>query len=156
MIAGLIFIGMISIAKTFESKYEHYNILTAFELFEHLPNPYEDIDKIVKLSDNIIFSTELVPDNVPAIEDWWYYSSETGQHISFYTKKALNIIAQKYALNYVGTNTLHAFTKKKISNYEWRICLKLSGLINKIYKRKSLLQQDYEKISNEFKYKNQD
>ena len=49
-------------AKTFESKYEHYDILTAFELFEHLSNPYADSDKIVKLSDSIIFSTELVPD----------------------------------------------------------------------------------------------
>ena len=101
-------------AKTFESKYEHYDILTAFELFEHLSNPYADIDKIVKLSDSIIFSTELVPNNVPAVKDWWYYSPETRQHISFYTKKALNIIASKYGLNYVGTNTLHAFTIRKL------------------------------------------
>lgn len=133
-------------AKTFESKYEHYDILTAFELFEHLSNPYADIDKIVKLSDSIIFSTELVPDDVPDVKDWWYYSPETGQHISFYTKKSLNIIGKKYGLNYVGTNSLHAFTKKKINSYKWRICLKLSGLINKIFKRRSLLQQDYEKM----------
>lgn len=135
-------------AKTFESKFEHYNILTAFELMEHLPQPYVDIDKMIKLADNIIFSTELIPNNVPKVNEWWYYSPETGQHVSFYTKKTLQIIAEKYNLNYVGNNFLHVFTNKSINSLEWRLVLKCSKLINQIIRYNSFLSYDYEKVRN--------
>ena len=63
-----------------------YSLLTAFELFEHLENPLDEIEKMFNYSRNIIFSTRLLPRWKIEPSQWWYYALETGQHISFYSK----------------------------------------------------------------------
>jgi hypothetical protein len=40
-----------------------------------------------------MFSTLLVPEPAPKLEDWWYYGLEHGQHIAFYTRKSLAVLA---------------------------------------------------------------
>ena len=40
---------------------ERFELLTAFEVFEHLPDPWTEIRRMAELSDNIFFTTELVP-----------------------------------------------------------------------------------------------
>lgn len=92
-----------------------YELITAFELFEHFANPLDDINKILKLSKNILFSTELLPPNNPQPGQWWYYAPQEGQHIAFYTQKSLQIIAQKLGLNiYSNGSSLHLLTEKVI------------------------------------------
>ena len=67
-----------------------YELLTAFEVFEHLVNPIEELAKMLELSDNVFFSTELVPyEDKEALNSWWYIIPETGQHVSFYTRESL-------------------------------------------------------------------
>ena len=73
-------------ANGFEANEKKYRALTAFELFEHLPEPYDDIEKMLHFSNNIIFSTELIPENISSIKDRSYFSTTTGQHISFIPK----------------------------------------------------------------------
>lgn len=102
-------------AKTFiRDKNQHYNLITSFELLEHLPNPLLDIQNMLGFSDNILFSTLLVPQPIPP-KHWWYYGFQHGQHISFYSKSTLEFIAKKYKLHYVGTNSIHLFSQKKIN-----------------------------------------
>ncbi len=49
-------------AKGFEApESEHYELLTAFEVFEHLENPLEELNKMLAYSRNIFFTTELMP-----------------------------------------------------------------------------------------------
>ena len=48
------------------------DIVTAFEVFEHLTNPLVEIEKMLKYAENIIFSTVLVPKNVTDFKDWWF------------------------------------------------------------------------------------
>lgn len=96
-------------------KNKKYDLITSFEVFEHLPNPLDDIEKMLEISDNILFSTLLIPQTIPS-HDWWYYGFNHGQHISFYSKQTLETIARKFKLNYTGTNQIHIFSKKKISS----------------------------------------
>ncbi|MHB8913397.1 MAG: class I SAM-dependent methyltransferase [Minisyncoccota bacterium] len=92
---------------------EKFELLTAFELFEHLEHPITEIERMLTLSDSILFSTELQPDNIKNHEDWWYFSPESGQHISFYTKKSLESIAEHFGLTlHTNNTTLHLLTKK--------------------------------------------
>ncbi|PKP59337.1 MAG: class I SAM-dependent methyltransferase [Candidatus Altiarchaeales archaeon HGW-Altiarchaeales-1] len=63
-----------------------FELLTAFEVFEHLKDPLIEIEKMFKLSDSILFSTELQPLENVTPDNWWYFVPETGQHISFYSK----------------------------------------------------------------------
>lgn len=134
-------------AKGFEKKQGHYDVLTAFELFEHLPDPLSEIGEILDLADNIIFTTGLLPAPAPKVNEWWYYCPETGQHIAFYTPKALEFVAKKFNRYYVHYGDFHAFTKLKIPKWKWVICCKLHKLINMFFRKQSLLSSDYEKIT---------
>ncbi|NLK46698.1 MAG: class I SAM-dependent methyltransferase, partial [Treponema sp.] len=135
-------------AKGHEKTKQHYDILTTFEMFEHIANPMELIEKLVSLSDSIIFSTVLLPENTPKVKDWWYFCTDYGQHISFYTKKALEFIAKKYSLNYFFCLGFHIFTKEVINIRRIEFLMKHKKLINYFYhNRVSLLTSDYEKIT---------
>lgn len=89
-----------------------YELLTAFEVFEHLVNPKEELERMLCLSDTIIFSTELMPQEIPDPKDWWYYGFNHGQHISFYTEKTLSTLAHQNKLNYYNVEGVHILTKR--------------------------------------------
>jgi hypothetical protein len=50
-------------------KNEKVALLTAFEVFEHLDEPIKDINTMFEQSDNILFSTLLIPNPTPRIEE---------------------------------------------------------------------------------------
>lgn len=95
---------------------QRFELLTAFEVFEHLIDPIDEINKMLELSDSIAFSTELIPSNIPDPKTWWYYGLDHGQHVILYAKKTLLTIAQLYKLNYYSFSGVHLFTKQKISS----------------------------------------
>ena len=47
------------------------NLITAFEVFEHLANPLNEIEKMLEISDNIVLSTVLLPYPIPQAGEWW-------------------------------------------------------------------------------------
>lgn len=103
------------LARGFEADLQKkYEAVTTFESFEHFENPLEEIEKILKLTDTIILTTDLISIPAPKQNDWWYYAPEHGQHISFYTQKAFNIIAVNFGLKYHNIQNVHILTKKKI------------------------------------------
>jgi hypothetical protein len=93
-----------------------FELLTAFEVFEHLVNPKEELEKMLRFSNTIIFSTELMQQEVPDPKEWWYYGFNHGQHISFYTEKTLNTLANQFKLNYYNVDEIHIVTKRKFNN----------------------------------------
>jgi 2-polyprenyl-3-methyl-5-hydroxy-6-metoxy-1,4-benzoquinol methylase len=142
-----------------------FEIVTAFEVFEHLSNPLEEIKEMIRFGDNLIFSTELQPAD-GNVKDWWYLAPETGQHIAFYTKSSLEFIAR--ALGYHFTtdgHSLHLFTRQELikNPFEERqdpylvkiMRRKVNRYDRKIAtpNRKSLLEADFNyikaKLSNE-------
>lgn len=113
---------------TMDSK-EKAEVLTAFEVFEHLENPLSEIEKMLTYSDNIFFSTEVLPMPVPEPDNFWYYGFDHGQHISFYTPYTLSFIAEKYGLNYYNLGSLHLFTIHKFSLLYLRALKKITKLL---------------------------
>lgn len=125
--------------------------VTSFESFEHFVNPMDEIESLLKISKNIIFSTELLPHPIPNPQDWWYYGLDHGQHISFYSEKTFELIANKYNLNYINLGGLHLLTEKKISSLKLNI-LKFSRFgLHKLLARKlkSKTWEDYLKMNRE-------
>ncbi|OWU91797.1 MULTISPECIES: class I SAM-dependent methyltransferase [unclassified Flavobacterium] len=155
---------------------DKYELLTAFEVFEHLVHPFEEIEKMFDYSDSIFFSTELQPQiEIKSIQDWRYFAKETGQHVAFYNIKSLEIIAEKLNCHfYSNGNNLHILTKKKlVSNpfQKWQNKNKKSFVVRELYKiiRKlehsknqkinqihleSLLEKDYHMIINKINNNN--
>lgn len=126
-----------------------YELLTAFEVFEHLVNPREELEKILSLSDNILFSTDLIPRNNPKPRDWWYYFPLHGQHISFYTIKTLKLLAESYSLHLTtdGKN-IHLLTKRPLHtiSIKDRILLKIrhnNECLRYKLNKQSLLMDDF-------------
>lgn len=48
-----------------------FDLLTAFEVFEHLPDPIAGIDAMLGLSRSILLSTMVPPTDVQVLSDWW-------------------------------------------------------------------------------------
>lgn len=92
--------------------------VTLFEVFEHFVDPISEIENLLKISDTIIFSTELLRDPIPMPKDWWYYGLDHGQHISFYSKKTFVLIGKYFELNYYNIGSLHILTKKAIPKWK--------------------------------------
>lgn len=123
-----------------------FSLATAFEVLEHLVDPHEHFKMLDRLAPNWLVSTELISDDAPALGDWWYYLQETGQHVSFYSRKSLEEIASRYGRRLVSSGTgLHFFTKSTLSRryIRWVLRDRSSRLLDRFIKRPSLLQSDY-------------
>lgn len=131
-----------------------YELLTAFELFEHLDQPIAEFEKMLSLSDSILLSTYLIPENYPKPGEWWYYGDEHGQHISLYSYKTLKFLASKFKLNLISNNkNLHIFSKRKINSIHFKyidIRQKLKYLSN-FSSKKSPTDLDQELLIKKFK-----
>jgi hypothetical protein len=96
---------------------KRYEMLTGFEVMEHLENPLAELKKIFKRTDSFLFTTQIIP-VAQDIEEWDYLGIEHGQHISLYTIKSLQKIADQLQLNlYTDEVMIHLLTKKKLNNF---------------------------------------
>lgn len=142
-----------------------FDVLTAFEVFEHLENPLDEIEKMFSLADNIIFTTEIVPSSETDFSGWWYVSPLTGQHISFYSLKSLSLIASKFNRHfYSNGKNLHVFSagkleegmaQKALNDPKPAMIVRVNNFLRRHLKQDktlpSLLEQDYREISEKLK-----
>lgn len=100
---------------------DHIDLMTVFEVFEHLQNPNNELSAIFERAPTyILFSTELYADQGP---DWWYLAAEAGQHVFFYSEHSLGYIARKFGYIYVNLGSLFLFAKPCLSFFDDRIIL---------------------------------
>lgn len=95
---------------------DHYDMVTAFELVEHLPDPMATFEQLRALAPVIVISTELVPRDKQVLDDWWYYAPESGQHIGFFTRAALEFVSKRLGL-FLSSNgrNLHVLAPHRVS-----------------------------------------
>lgn len=125
-----------------------FNLLTAFEVYEHLKDPVDETGKMLRYADNILFTTELQPESQSALDDWWYFIPETGQHISLYTKLSLEIIADKFNMHLISRNNLHLFSRTQKSKLLFNLAFlrNVQRLVNYFKRRRSLLAADFKTV----------
>jgi hypothetical protein len=86
--------------------------LFAFEALEHIEDPLQFLNELFARygCKTIIFSTQTFAGSIPP-KDWWYYSLESGQHITFYQQRTLSLLARRLGCNYYMLTTgLHIIT----------------------------------------------
>ncbi|WP_244242817.1 class I SAM-dependent methyltransferase [Leptospira bouyouniensis] len=138
------------LAKGFEKNSGYYEVLLSFEVLEHLENPKFELDKIFKeFSPNFFITTTLSYGNEVPNENWWYYSFETGQHITFYNQETFNVIASIYGYHYFSVDeTFHIFSKQKINKELIRFYVQRSDFFYDTFARKynSLTLTDHDRM----------
>ncbi|WP_404306038.1 class I SAM-dependent methyltransferase [Neorhodopirellula lusitana] len=134
-------------------------LITAWEVMEHLVDPLRDVKTILEKANTFLFSTELIPDKrIAKPEDWWYFTPETGQHISIYTLESLEYLAKSLnAFLYTDGSSNHilSMVQARDNPFETRASAKPPSLLQKARsvfgkkqtpkrERPSLLQEDFE------------
>ena len=136
-----------------ESPHEaEYELATAFEVIEHMANECEGMREVTRFSRSIFFSTEIIPADTPKPGEWWYYSPEHGQHISFFTRTSLYRLATRLGLRLYTHGSFHLMTDKRLNPRLYRMVLneKLTPaivyILSRYHKINSLLQDDWQRL----------
>lgn len=118
------------LAKGFEyNGTDPVDVMLAFEVMEHLPNPLETIHEIMSKTNCFIFSTELLEkNNYSSNKDWWYFMPDAGQHVFFSSKTSMLKIAEKLKCCYLYYNGLHVLYKAESINIKKPIIIKRIAL----------------------------
>ena len=133
--------------------------ILAFEVVEHLTNPFEEIKEIMSKTDCFIFSISLLKRmDFKSNKEWWYFSSDSGQHIFFPSESTLKHIADLLNVTYFNLWGLHILSRKikflKIRNldlfvrYIWQginyrfLMRKKKGFISKTLNDSLLLKKN--------------
>ncbi len=88
--------------KVYEGK--QYDLITSTEVFEHLKKPMEVLEMLVKHTapnGYIVLMTKFPPKDDTEFLAWWYRRDPT--HISFFTPKSFEVMAEKVGLKVLET-----------------------------------------------------
>lgn len=102
-----------------------WEVVTAFEVFEHLERPRCDLAKIFSLKPPfILISTRVYRSGYG--ETWDYLAPELGQHVFFFSEEALRRVAADYGYRLCSNGSLHLFIRndrKGLRAFVARICI---------------------------------
>jgi methyltransferase family protein len=92
-----------------EPNFQNPDLVIAFEVLEHFPNPKKDLDDLFSSNPQALIVSTGIYTNEQS--DWWYLAPETGQHIFFYSKDALHLVANKYGYRVLLNGDLVLFVR---------------------------------------------
>lgn len=93
---------------------EDYDVVTAFEVMEHLDEPSAGLAAIFgRPATKAVVAMTMLYDGQGA--DWWYLTPETGQHVFFYSREALHGVAERFGFVLTELRGFLVFTRSSIS-----------------------------------------
>lgn len=85
------------------------DLVLAFEVLEHLTDPAAQLEELFQADPPVVLaSTDLFSTQA---QDWWYLAPESGQHVFFYSRQALQLIAAKYRYELMVSGGFILFVK---------------------------------------------
>jgi hypothetical protein len=93
-----------------EQNFDTPDLILGFEVLEHYPNPISDLDDLFTYKPRALLLSTAIFTNEH--QDWWYLAPESGQHVFFYSRKAIKMIADKYKYDLIMSGGFILFVKK--------------------------------------------
>lgn len=138
------------LSRGFEHNGEPADLVTAFEAFEHFLHPAQELERLLSTSSSVLFSTEIIPEPIPALDKWWYYGPDHGQHIGFFKVKTLQYLAKRFGKHLVTDGkSRHLLTDSPLSSLSWMAHQKMARLFPHLYRigMRTKIGLDFEKMS---------
>lgn len=85
-------------------------VVTAFEVLEHFPEPAQDLEQLFETRPALVIATTELFTGQDA--SWPYFADGTGQHVFFYSPKALALIAKRFGYGFALVGGLIVFVGK--------------------------------------------
>lgn len=99
-------------------------LIVAFEVLEHYAQPGDDLDALFKPAPLAVVASTGIYTNQG--EDWWYLASEAGQHVFFYSRRALDQVARKYGYDLLVSGGYLLFLRSGVFSRAQRTLAKLA------------------------------
>lgn len=109
------------LARGFELGTERCQAITAVEVLEHAVDPVAFLGEALHGTGAsvAVLTTELLPEPVPDPASWWYYAFETGQHVSFFERRTLELLAKKLGLRLRTRRNLHVLHTGQVKGWHF-------------------------------------
>lgn len=88
------------------------DMVLAFEIMEHYPAPARDLEALFGASPKLVLASTEAYRGQGA--DWIYLAPESGQHVFFYSMKAMQLIAQRYGYELVARGDMFLFARRGV------------------------------------------
>jgi hypothetical protein len=88
-------------------------LLSAIEVFEHCSEPDSELGALFALEPAVLFASTEPYRGEGA--DWWYLNASAGQHVFFYSTRALELLARRHEYHYFGAGAFHVFSRSTLS-----------------------------------------
>ncbi len=120
-------------ARGFEGDvHARHTFVTAFEVVEHLADVRGDLGRLFAPQPDFVFVGTVLHDGHR--DGWWYYMLESGQHISFYSRRTLAWIADQFGYDVIAGDEYSLFIRKDRSVSRMR-----RALLRQVMRRPSAL-----------------
>lgn len=91
------------------------DVAVAVEVIEHVPDPRAWVAQ--QLDDTgastLLFTTEVLPAPVPD-PSWWYFTPETGQHVSFFERRTIHRLGAALGLEVRSRANVHVVSRHPV------------------------------------------
>ena len=124
------------------------DLVTIFEVFEHLPFPAEDLRDVFAHDPQFVYGTTSIYRGQGV--EWPYLCPRSGGHVFFYTAEGMRLLGEKFGYSAFVASPHVLFFRGTLSSYKkWYLKNMLFGrgrkLLNALYpliRKKSLKQHD--------------
>lgn len=86
------------------------SLVLAFEVLEHFATPARELQDLFQMRPKVVLASTTIYADQRA--DWWYLTPESGQHVFFYSEKAVRMIAERFGYSSVQSGGFVLFVLK--------------------------------------------